>query len=156
MLTAEAMPTIPTPTTVTLFLLPTGSSFITWPISFSLVDICGEKEVTGGGGRVSGGGGDVTVLTHFTDSNVGFSHLCHHCYKTDSNAIQFTFLQFYRLRFQRWFNGATCDFTAPFWVSLATTARKKNCSVSSCTADLGWRHTGLFLFPAGAAMAEST
>lgn len=39
-LMAEAMPTMPTPTTVTLFLQPTGSSFMTWLISFSLVDIC--------------------------------------------------------------------------------------------------------------------
>lgn len=43
MLMAEAMPTMPTPTTVTLFLLPTGSSFITWLISFSLVDICVKR-----------------------------------------------------------------------------------------------------------------
>lgn len=48
MLMAEAMPTMPTPTTVTLFWQPIGCSFITWLISFSLVDICSWEKATGG------------------------------------------------------------------------------------------------------------
>lgn len=44
MLMAEAMPTMPTPTTVTLFWQPIGCSFITWLINFSLVDICSHEK----------------------------------------------------------------------------------------------------------------
>lgn len=66
-LMAEAMPTMPTPTTVTLFLQPTGSSFMTWLISFSLVDICAKRnqwrrvraETKGPGGVDEVGGGEM-------------------------------------------------------------------------------------------------
>lgn len=60
MLMAEAIPTMPTPTTVTLFWQPIGCSFITWPISFSLVDICSWGKSRGGPSVCSQRGGQKT------------------------------------------------------------------------------------------------
>ena len=147
---AQAMPTMPTPTTVTLFLLPTGSSFITWLISFSLVDIWDriKKWWMSTYSPYEEWNSLYCVIT--TEKRVSvnepwkfplFMTPKHKFYQPQLPVLYFQVWYSHYVYFHIWFPDSICSW-APLQVSIATTAWENSSGCIHAAQTIpSWRHS---------------